>query len=259
MNDIRFPRKQHSLSLPELELLWPDPPDERQLTALDVHIWASNLNRAVARISSFEQILSAEELDRASRFYFERDRCRFIAGRGILREILGSYLEMNPSQLHFSFSSHGKPYLGTTPLHFNVTHSEDLVLVAVSTACTLGIDIERIRPIPEFEDIAINYFSMREAAELMALPQEQQRRAFYRMWTCKEASIKAAGTGLFELKRKADAAYSQVEPAKIRAISENNSIAAPWTVVELRPAPEYVATLAAPATGLTLSSWQWSF
>lgn len=259
MNDIRFPQSQHSLSLPELELLWPDPPDDWQLTAPDVHVWASNLDTAVERISSFEQILSAKELGRASRFYFERDRCRFIAARGILREILGSYLEMSPSQLHFSYSSRGKPYLGATPLHFNVTHSENLVLVAVSTACPLGIDVEQIRPIPEFEDIAINYFSTREATKLMALPREQQRRAFYRMWTCKEAGLKAAGTGLSELKSHAEARFPQEELEKIHAISGTNSIAAPWTMVELSPAPEYVATLAAPATGLTLSSWQWPF
>jgi 4'-phosphopantetheinyl transferase len=247
--------------IPKLELLWLDPPAKWKLTAPDIHIWASNLYEATAHISTFERLLSPEELDRASRFYFERDRRRFIAGRGILREILSSYLEMSPSQLHFSYGLHGKPYLGegegSAPLQFNVTHSEDLIVIAVTNACSLGIDVERVRPIPEFEYIAGNFFSTRETAELTALPNEQQQRAFYQIWTRKEACLKAIGGGLSDLTRQMEVTFQPGYPAEIRAIPDTQKIAAAWTLVELRPAPEYVATLAAPATGLNLSRWQW--
>lgn len=246
---------------PKLELLWFDPPAKWKLNAADIHVWASSLNEAIEHLSAFERHLSPEELDRASQFYFERDRSRFITGRGILREILSSYLEMSPSQLHFRYGASGKPYLdeveGSAPLQFNVTHSEDLILVAVTNACCLGIDVERVRPIPEIENIVVNYFSAREASELAALPKEQQQCAFYQIWTRKEACLKATGRGLSDFTLQMEAPFQADEPAKTRAIPGTQNIVATWTLVELMPAPEYVAALAAPATGLILSRWQW--
>ncbi|MGH7980788.1 MAG: 4'-phosphopantetheinyl transferase family protein, partial [Limisphaerales bacterium] len=183
--------------MPNLELLWPDPSKKWQVRGPEVHVWAVDLNQSIGYISFFEESLAPDELDRASKFYFERDRLRFIAGKGILRQILSSYLEIEPSQLHFRYGSHGKPYLiGTqavSSLHFNVTHAEDLLLVSVTRACAVGIDVEQVRPIPELEHIVHRYFLTRESAGLLALPPQQQPRACFQLWTRKEARLKATG------------------------------------------------------------------
>jgi len=249
--------------MPFPDLLWPAPPALWPLNETHVHIWAAGLDESLERISSLEKTLSPDEQERAARFHFERDRRRFIAGRGILRKILSSYREISPSPLHFCYSSRGKPYLGEEegrpPFHFNVAHSEDLILIAVTRACVLGIDVERVRPIPERESIVMQYFSSREAAALTALPKQQRLRAFYQLWTCKEACLKATGGGLSDLTDGLEVSFPPGKPAQIRAFSGTLQTAATWTLVELRPAPGYVAALAAPTTGLSLSSWQWSF
>ena len=225
-------------------MLWIPSPHDQRLGEQDIHVWAARLDQLPERIFAFKETLAPDELDRAARFHFERDRNRFIAGRGILREILGWRLEIRPSQLHFDYSQRGKPMLKDSserpPLHFNLGHSGDLILIAVTRRCSVGIDIEWVRPIPKLENIALRYFSTREVADLTAMPKDQQLRTFYRLWTRKEASLKATGEGLFGSTRE-------------------NEATASWTLVELTPAPDFVAAVAAPAAGLTVSCWQWPF
>ena len=228
--------------MPQSNLLWPPPPHQQRLEEQDIHVWAAGLDQSLERISVFRGTLAADELERAARFHFERDHNRFIAGRGLLREILGSYLEIHPSQLDFQYSPRGKPMLKAAsalpPLHFNVGHSEDLILIALTTSCPVGIDLERVRPIPELENIARQYFSTREATDLMALPKDRQLRAFYQLWTRKEACLKATGEGLSSSMREIEATAS-------------------WTLVELAPAANFVAAIAAPIVDPSVSCWVW--
>jgi 4'-phosphopantetheinyl transferase len=243
------------------KLLWPLPPHEWKSGKQDIHVWAADLDRLLERISSLKETLSPDEQHRAARFHFERDRNRFIAGRSILREILSSYLEIHPPQVHLQYGPRGKPIStdlsGRHLLHFNLGHSEDLILIAVTRACAVGIDVERVRPIPEFENIIIQYFSAREAGEFMALPKDQQLHAFYQLWTRKEACLKATGEGLSDSAEAVDVSFLAREPAQVRATPGNSPTPPGWTLVGLTPASEYVAALATQAAGLTLSCWQW--
>jgi 4'-phosphopantetheinyl transferase len=246
-----------------LELHWSFPPDQWQLNGADLHVWSASLDQPVERISSLEQTLSPDERDRAMRFHFDRDRNRFIAGRGMLRAILSSYLKIDPPHLHFAYSSRGKPILtgfpGRCTLHFNVAHSNDLILIALTRVCAVGVDVEWIHSVRDTENIASHFFSPREVVELMALPKEQRALAFLNLWTRKEACLKATGAGLSDMIEQIEVSFLPGEPARMLAISGDPQAAACWTLVELTPASEFKAAVAAAAKSLRFFCWQWPF
>lgn len=143
--------------------------------------------------------LSHEEQERAARFYFERDRHRYIMGRGMVRTILADYLHSVPSQVPLVYGAFGKPALDPnaypTPLYFNLSHSDGMGVLGVTRAGELGVDIEHHRDLSDMAEIARLVFSPWEFARWVALPASQQVSAFYRGWTCKEAYMKAVGMG----------------------------------------------------------------
>jgi 4'-phosphopantetheinyl transferase len=249
------------MSSPDFALLWDFPPEQRHLTDYEVHIRAASLKKATDSISALEQILSPDEQARAQQFKLEADRNCFIAGRGLLRTILSSYAEMDPAQLQFTYSKRGKPALSNISeqgtLYFNVAHSKDLLLIAVTRACAVGIDVEWIRPINNAEEIATRFFSPREAAKLMALANDQHIPAFFNLWTRKEAWLKATGDGLSEMLREVEVSFLPEEPARVLAISGNEEAAQCWTLLELTPASGFAAAVAVEAKGLQFSYWQW--
>lgn len=142
-------------------------------------------------------LLSSDEQARAARFRYERDRRRFIVGRGRLRAILGAYLGVAARRIGFGYNAFGKPRLagaGEPCLHFNLSHSGGVAVLAVSDHYQLGIDIEQIKPLRE--DIAGHFFSSAECAALGEYRGAAYLPAFYRCWTRKEAFVKAHGAGL---------------------------------------------------------------
>src|SRR5437879_4078669 len=148
--------------MPELDITWPSPTAFPPLTGMDVHLWAAPLDLPAASLAAFASTLSPDEQARAARFHFDRDRGRFISGRGFLRAVLGRYLQTDPSQLKFAYSPRGKPTLAAPPgneLHFNLAHSDGLALVAVTRVCPVGVDVERIRPLRDAEGIIERFFS----------------------------------------------------------------------------------------------------
>ncbi|WP_076999365.1 4'-phosphopantetheinyl transferase superfamily protein [Variovorax sp. KK3] len=141
--------------------------------------------------------LSEAEWERARRFVFKRDRNRFIAAHAALREILSSQCGIPASMLEFALGPFGKPMLvDGGGLHFNMSHSQSLALIAVGDDAELGVDVELLRPMPDAEALANNYFSADERSALAALPAEERERAFFCCWTRKEACLKATGMGL---------------------------------------------------------------
>ena len=138
--------------------------------------------------------LSEDERARAQRFYFERHRRRFNVARVRLRQILARYLNEHPATLNFQYHAHGKPYL-TSALQFNLSHSEDLALLAVCLDHPVGIDIEFYSARP-FIGIGQHLFSDEENHVLKTLPHTLKPLCFFHLWAQKEAVIKAVGTGL---------------------------------------------------------------
>jgi 4'-phosphopantetheinyl transferase len=145
--------------------------------------------------------VSSDEAQRADRLFDPIKKKHFLACHGLLRKILGRYLGLQPEELNFAIGEHGKPYLShfatddNNRLHFNLSHSGSLFLLAIATDREVGIDIEQLLVDTPFSDMAQLAFSTREQKELFSLPDNQQRSAFYRCWTRKEAYLKACGMG----------------------------------------------------------------
>lgn len=142
-----------------------------------------------------EELLSADELARAARFRFERDRWRYVRGRATLRRLLGDWVGEDPGALRFSYNGQGKPALPGGP-EFNLAHCEGEAVLALSTLGRVGIDIERSRDGFASEAIAEHFFAPGEVRRLRALPAQERQDAFFRCWTRKEAFLKAIGGGL---------------------------------------------------------------
>ena len=166
----------------------------------EIHVWRAPLACEEKTLRKLEVTLSSDELARANRFFAVRDRSNFIAARGILRELLGKYQNQAPAKLKFNYSSKGKPSLQPeedhASMHFNISHSHGLALLAFAANRNVGVDVEWVRPSVEVEEIAERYFSPREVAELKTLEPSSRTEGFFQCWTRKESYIKARGEGL---------------------------------------------------------------
>jgi 4'-phosphopantetheinyl transferase len=240
---------------------WYPPPEPLMLANNEVHVWRASLDLPVSQMRSLQNTLAAEEQRRAERYYFLKDRERFIVARGLLRDILGRYLKMEPGQLRFCHNSYGKPGLagetGAETLCFNVSHSYGLAVYAVTRGRAVGADVERIRPDLAEEDIIERFFSPREVAALRALPVDMQPEAFFHCWTRKEAYIKAKGTGLSIPLDAFDVSLSPKESAVLLNVSGNPQETSRWSLQELSVDSGYAAALAVEGHDWQLKCWQW--
>jgi len=176
-------------------MLWAPAAQPPELRPNELHLWRALCPQDATGMSSH---LSPEEWLRASRFVFETDRRRFIFARGILRTILGRYLDCPPAALRFTTGPNGKPSLAfpECALRFNVSHSEDLVLLAVAHRQEVGVDVEWMRENMPFEDLAEQWFDPRDAWQIRILSRPEKKRRFFESWTLLEAGVKATGAGL---------------------------------------------------------------
>ena len=179
--------------------LWLPAPADLALSGDEMHVWSASLDVGGPRVQGLRRILTQDEVERAERFFFAEDRDRFIVARGLLRVILGRYLDAPPEQLQFCYGPRGKPALATRfgedEIDFNLSHSHDLALFAITRNRRVGVDLECIRPIPKAGQLVGRFFSMQERAVFRALSPDKQLEAFFRCWTRKEAYIKANGQG----------------------------------------------------------------
>jgi 4'-phosphopantetheinyl transferase len=182
-------------------------------------------------------LLSHDEIARAARFRFETHRNAFIACRSILREILAGYLRSDPRSIEFTYNQYGKPLLPN--LFFNLSHSADTAVLAVSRSREVGIDIERIDPNFAAGQIPEHFFSAGEVAALRALPPNEQTDAFFRCWTQKEAYVKAVGLGLSISLASFEVTLAPGHPARFLRGGDG------WEIEFLTPCRGYVAALVA--------------
>ncbi|WP_414515222.1 4'-phosphopantetheinyl transferase HetI [Nostoc sp. PCC 9305] len=233
--------------------IWLPAPTDLTLLQDEIHVWRINLDQPEVQLQSLAATLSSDETARAERFYFQEHRQRFIAGRGILRTILGRYLGIQPLQVQFNYQQRGKPVLADTfadsGLAFNLSHSQGLGLCAVNCTRSIGVDLEYIRPMSDIEALAKRFFLPREYDMLRSLSPNQQQEVFFRYWTCKEAYLKATGDGLSQLEQ-VEVSLTPTEPAKLQ-ITED------WSLFELVPANNYVAAVAVENFGCNLKCWQY--
>jgi 4'-phosphopantetheinyl transferase len=183
---------------------WNDPPPAAGwLDALPKNlpaVYMAELPEDSSTLSELASLLSTEERARLERFRVRDDQRRFLAGRGLLRILLGAHLRGPAGELEFKYSSAGKPYLapraGVPMVHFNVSHSGNLVVLAFHPAGEVGVDLEEMRPHSDLEGVAERIFSAEEFRQWKALEEPGRHAAFFRLWTRHEASMKALGLGL---------------------------------------------------------------
>ena len=211
-----------------------------------VHLYRFSFLDFASRQTELHAMLSPAEQSRAARFRFPAPRTRFILARGLLRELLGRYLDVPPAQLCFSYNPQGKPALAAPAhawLHFNLSHSEEIVLLAFTAQRPLGVDVEQIHPVEKMERLVERFFSPAERVAFRALPAGQREAAFFAGWTRKEAYIKGRGLGLALPLHQFDVT---LEPQKARLLADRQTPAAvrSWTLRSLDFIPGYAAALA---------------
>lgn len=140
--------------------------------------------------------LSETERQKAASFRLPLMRQRYIAVRYLVRKTLGHYLQTEPRALQFYADTYGKPFLACGSLHFNISHTADLLMIAVANFPDIGIDVESIKPRGSLDGLAVRCFTETEYQTWRELPGTQQEKVFYRLWTKKEAFVKAVGRGI---------------------------------------------------------------
>ena len=209
-----------------------------------VDIWLGGLPNDEAILKSYAKLLDEGEQARAEAFANPVVRGRFIAVRGLLRQVLSQYLDVTPAGLQFASGEFGKPALVGHNLHFNLSHSEDRLAIAVSGLENVGIDIEQIKPRNSLSELANRCFSAAEFAVWSALPDTRQQQVFFQLWTKKEAFVKAVGRGIAlgldqcEIKMPLGLEFEKIPQAY--------GSAGDWKIVELSPDAGFCGALVAP-------------
>ena len=237
---------------------WASPPRELSAESGWVHVFRLRLNLPPERLEALRALLSPDELARADRYRSKHDGARFTAARGQLRALLADYAKIDPKQITFENSPHGKPALAGVMLSFNLSHSGELALVAVAGAgVELGIDIETVRRDLEFERLAQRFFAPGETAALLALPPEQRTDAFFACWTRKEAYMKARGLGLAIPLDGFEVSLDPGDPPRLLRPAAGDPHGEEWVMLQMDPGPGYTAALCArgPVTGIRC--WDW--
>jgi len=243
----------------ETDPVWQRPPAELWLPRDEVHVWRVILDQP-QRLGEFEALLAPDERRRAARLRLKEDRDRFVIARGLLRRLVGNYLNLNPADLAFRYSAHGKPSLDiplSGDLRFNLSHSHGLALLAFARGRDLGIDLEFVRRDVAAEQIAERFFSPAEAASLRALPADEKVEAFFNCWTRKEAFVKARGEGLSLPLDQFDVSLAPGEPAALLSRQTAVDISG-WSLLDLLPGDKYKAALVVEGRDWRLCRWQWS-
>ncbi len=214
-------------------------------TWMNVDLWIWPLDRSAEETAGLAALLSPDEQARAGRFVFDRDRSRYQAARGRLRQVLSGYCGTRADSLWFAYGDHGKPEVPGGPT-FNLSHAGGTAaLVVAPDAGTdlLGLDIEQFREVEPA--VALRFFSARENADLAALPPDTWSAGFFRCWTRKEAMVKALGTGLSLPLDSFDVTLSPDTPARLLAIRKPGEVTRDWSLCHLDLAPDFVGAIAA--------------
>jgi len=234
---------------------WNAPERHPELGSDEIHIWRANLAE-LASAGDLE-ILDDDERERSARFVKPEHGSRYATAQALLRRMLSAYTGRSVQDIAYRRGPNGKPYLLDSSLEFNITHSGDLLLAAVTLGREVGIDIEHVRPERPVMSLAKRYYTPAEVAWIGTLQKEEQARAFFRLWTLKESFLKARGTGLpgglntFE--------YALVDEDEPRLLWTHPPHGKPedWSSWELTAHPDYTAAMVVSGPARTISAYEW--
>ena len=208
------------------------------------HVWLIDLTSCSTK--DFADYLSPQESEKASRYYFNKDKNTYLICRLSLRFLLSKYLKIAPNKIKFSYNEFGKPSLHKSmnnQINFNVSHSGRFGMIAFNRYHRIGVDIELIKTI-DFFNIANSVFSTKEIEELLLTEKEHQSEFFYCGWTRKESFIKALGLGLsYPLKSFGISLNKKVTRCEVNIYSDQEKKRGKWNVYDLDFHPDYCAAL----------------
>ncbi len=222
----------------------------------EIHVWLAFYDQITdERLhGAYRETLNVAEKVQEPRFYFERDRRRYLITRALVRTVLSRYVSIDPRECVFSTNAYGRPDIVNAQareagLSFNLSHTHSLIVLGVTSGRALGVDVENVQAREVSIDIADRYFAPEEVAVLTAAPPHQQQYRFFEYWTFKEAYIKARGMGLSLPLDKFSFEYPDDHTVEIAIHPELADDPARWQFWQFRPTSEYLVAICAERVG----------
>jgi 4'-phosphopantetheinyl transferase len=220
----------------------------QELAEGEVHVWHAYLAPFVVELPQLEELLSADERDRAHRFTRPSDRADFGVARALLRRLLEGYGVGRAGDICLNYSAEQKPSIGASHaagwIEFNVSHSHGLAVYAFAHSRAVGIDVELVRPLRDADDIVAQQFATEEKAAYAALPPDQRLRGFFAAWTRKEAFLKAMGDGLGRPLNSFAVTLDPDERARLLRVDGDADAPDQWTLADWTLPPSYQVSIA---------------
>jgi 4'-phosphopantetheinyl transferase len=209
----------------------------------EVQVWLATMPADEAALTALARTLNPDERQRAERFSVSEPRRQFIFGRGVLRQLLGACLNVEPAALAICCQPHGKPFLDAAgDLRFNLSHSGRMVAIALARGREVGVDIESIQRLDDWPLLAGRIFSPRELGELKSIPEPQRRVAFFNGWTRKEAYLKATGEGLTDNLPAVEVTLATGEP-KLLGLPAGPDATRRWAIRSMPLPPDFAGAV----------------
>lgn len=227
-----------------------------------IDLWRVRLGKSEGNDQDLRSILASQELDRADRFRFPHLRNDFVLSHAALRTILARYLKVPPQDIRFYTGEYGKPEISSplnhTNLQFNLSHSGEWAIIAVTQDRAVGVDVEKFRSDVNHLDLAHRYFSEREYQSLLALPVDERESAFFICWTRKEAFLKALGEGLSYPLSQFSVTISAENPG-LEHVDNDPTAISRWKFTSFQPGENYYGTVVYEKGPCELNQWDWNW
>ena len=221
-----------------------------------VQLWTYRFQTDTKAVHNSYRLLSSDERDRADRFFQPEVRDRFILARAGLRRLLAWYLDTNPQEGVFAYGEYGKPYLDKSNLSFNMSHSGNMAGYVVSYARKVGVDVEFVGRKVSRDQIAGRFFASEEVAALQAIPEGERDRAFFTIWTLKEAYLKAKGTGITNA-LDSFAVFVDGHSQKLLRADDDPEASEKWKLVFVDICVDYVAAICGEGKNWQIECRKW--
>jgi 4'-phosphopantetheinyl transferase len=240
--------------------IWDNAPASSELSENLVHIWKGRTDDSAINVEKLHmEILSQEERERASRLRSAKDKMRFIVSRSLLRKSLSHYLGAAPSEIRFTYNRYGKPDIAPEyhpeNIKFNLSHSGNLALYAITRNREIGIDVEYIRNVDKADKIVKRFFSKEEGEFYHSQPNYKKNSAFFTLWTRKEAYSKARGMGIGLPTKEFDLQLVPPEINNYKDIGAETKVSK-WSLIDIEIDSDYLAALATEGYDFKITHWK---
>ena len=207
-------------------------------------VWVTRVSQAPDPLESLDSLLDDRDRERAARFRFAEDRARFILGRGLIRQSLGLYLGENPEAIKLSYAERGRPvFADDETIHFSISHTRDIVAIALTAQARVGIDFEFMKPAVDLSELAERILSEDDFRKFQALPRHEAVNAFFRAWTRKESYLKACGEGIADGLKLVSVSFGPEEISPLTDARDESAVRR-WRLHNLTVSKEYMGALA---------------